>query len=298
MPRVEDDRVWLRLNFDKGPPYYAEMKTETTQTMKVMGQDVTQTQTQTFYLQWTPEGRKPNGDAVLRLRIVGAKMMIDLGGVRIDLDSTIKKHDANPILPFFEKLMTADLRFIIDTRTMTIKDIEGRDELIKNLGQPNTSLEPIFAQMLSKDAMIQWTEPPYFSFVPTNPVRNGDTWERTHTFDLGPVGTYRSVTQYTFDRQAENRARILVKNNLHYEVPKDKAGLNFQIKQADLTSTDGAGEITFDLAKGRLVESTLRQALAGTLTIEVGGLVTPVVLDQRQTARIWVTEKNPLARRD
>src|SRR5947209_7305041 len=42
MPRAEEG-VWLRLNFEKGPPYFAELVTETKQIMKVMGQEVKQT---------------------------------------------------------------------------------------------------------------------------------------------------------------------------------------------------------------------------------------------------------------
>src|SRR2546421_4149987 len=38
---------------DSGP-FFQEVVTETTQIMKVMGQDVKQVQKQTFYIQWTP----------------------------------------------------------------------------------------------------------------------------------------------------------------------------------------------------------------------------------------------------
>src|SRR5688572_1518749 len=40
--------------FEKGKEFYQELTTKTTQTMKVMGQEVQQTQEQTFYIQWVP----------------------------------------------------------------------------------------------------------------------------------------------------------------------------------------------------------------------------------------------------
>src|SRR5262249_46654351 len=46
----------LKFNaFDpKGKSFFQEIETNTTQTMNVMGQDVTQKQLQTFYVEWTP----------------------------------------------------------------------------------------------------------------------------------------------------------------------------------------------------------------------------------------------------
>ena len=292
MPRA-DEPVRLRLNFDKGPSYYAEMTTETKQVMKVIGQEVMQTQTQTFYLRMTPLGMNQHDDALLRTQIIGIKMKIDIGGVNIEYDSTLDRPSPAPLGDFFNKLLDADLKLTIDPTEMKVRNIEGHDELIRKLGVTSPQMEPLLKSIISQDALAQMIQP-VFDFVPRQAVRRGDTWERPHTLDLGPVGSYRNTTQYTYDRMAGNLVRILVKNKLHYEAPTEKAGLPFQIKDAVLAANDGGGEITFDAVKGRLVESTQRQAIAGTLTIEVGGVITPVVLDQGQTVRIWVTERNPL----
>ena len=46
--------VTLKWDFQKGKPFYQEMTTTTKQTMKVMGMDVTQNQTQSFTFGWMP----------------------------------------------------------------------------------------------------------------------------------------------------------------------------------------------------------------------------------------------------
>ncbi len=295
MPRA-DDAERLLLNFDKGPPYYVELNTETRTAMKVMGQNVAQTQTLTFYLQWTPEGKNQLGHGMFRIKIIGIKTKIDIGGVVIDYDSTQDRPNPAPLADFFTKLLDADFKLTIDPRESKVSKIEGHDELIRKLGVTQPQMEPLLKSIMSQGLLTQMVTP-VFGFVPQQAVQRGDTWERPHVFDLGPIGSYRSVNQYTYDRKEESRVRIVVQSQLRYEAPKEKAGLPFQIRSADLKSTTGAGEIVFDTAKGRLVESTLRQALSGTLTIEVGGMETLIELDQHQTTRIWVRDANPLAER-
>src|SRR5436309_1374456 len=46
--KKSDDAVDLKWKFDKDKTFYQEMTTETKQTMKVMGMDITQNQKQTF----------------------------------------------------------------------------------------------------------------------------------------------------------------------------------------------------------------------------------------------------------
>src|SRR5262245_55668255 len=68
-------------------PFYQELTTDTTQVMKVMGQEVKQEQKQTFYIQWTPQEAKGDNYVVTQ-KIIGVKMNIDIGGNKISYDST------------------------------------------------------------------------------------------------------------------------------------------------------------------------------------------------------------------
>src|SRR4051812_18992612 len=85
-------------------PFYQELETETVQNMKVMGQEVTQKQNQTFYIQWTPKTEKDAKDWTVQEKIVGVKMNIDIGGNKIAYDSTDEKQSANPMSDFFNAL--------------------------------------------------------------------------------------------------------------------------------------------------------------------------------------------------
>src|SRR5262245_5578203 len=77
---AQDAQKWEWKAFAPKSEYYQELKTDTTQTMKVMGQDVKQTQEQTFFIKWT--GQEPKDKAlVVQQKIIGVNMKIDIGGV-------------------------------------------------------------------------------------------------------------------------------------------------------------------------------------------------------------------------
>src|SRR6185369_5500498 len=65
--------------FEKGKSFYQEMTTKTVQKMKVQGQDVTQTQTQTFWIKWDTTD-VTDKTYVVKQTIVGVKMDIEIGG--------------------------------------------------------------------------------------------------------------------------------------------------------------------------------------------------------------------------
>src|SRR5262249_19899261 len=69
------DAPSLKWKFTKGKVFYQKMVTKTTQSMKVMNNDVNQTQNQTFYFSWTPT--EVSTDKVkIEQKIIGVAMDI------------------------------------------------------------------------------------------------------------------------------------------------------------------------------------------------------------------------------
>src|SRR5207237_10782048 len=80
--------VTLKWDFQKGKPFYQEMTTTTKQTMKVMGMEVTQNQTQKFVFSWTPIEQDKDKNWIVDQEIVAVMMDIEIGGQKIPYDST------------------------------------------------------------------------------------------------------------------------------------------------------------------------------------------------------------------
>src|SRR5262249_17453847 len=119
------------------------------------------------------------------------------------------------------------------------------------------------------------------------------TWNRKSTLDLGPIGTYNTSFDYTYDGPDKQLEKVGIKATLEYKAPTQTGGLPFTIKEATLKSKEGSGVAYFDKAKGRFASSKMDMVLEGNLRIEVGGMDTAVTLRQTQTATVETFDEAP-----
>jgi hypothetical protein len=297
-PAQEADLTW---KFKKGDTFYQEMTTSTDQTMKVQGTEVVQNQKQTFYFQWTVKDvDDKKKEVTLEQKIIGLKMSIDIGGSKINYDSTAKDTGAttNPLNKFFEALNNATFKLTLNTEKMEVTDIEGEKDFVTKLNEANPQMKPLLDKILSKKALQDMAQP-MFAAIPGGKKAKGKEWDKTSDLDMGPIGSYKTKYTYTYEGPDKDKNEVIkVKTDLKYEAPKDATGgLPFRIKQADLKSTDGTGEIIFDPKSGRLASSKLNLTLSGSLTIEIGGQPTVVELNQKQTTEIKTTDKSPIEKK-
>jgi hypothetical protein len=293
-----DKPVDLKWKFEKNKPFYQTMETKTQQTMKVMGSDVVQNQNQTFYFKITPiEQQKDNW--VLEEEIVGVKMSIDIGGTKVDYDSTKEGAAANPLGDFFKALLGSKFRITLDKDNKVIK-VEGRDDFLNKLTKANPQMDKLLKEILSEEALKEMAEP-MFAAVPTTAVKKGGTWDRKSTLKMGPIGSYENTYKYTFEGQQPDTKleKIKVETTVKYLPPSESAtnegGLPFKIKAADsdLKSTGSTGEILFDNTKGRVESSKMTLDLSGQLSIDISGQTTKVELKQHQETTVKTSDNDP-----
>ena len=288
----KDSGVTLKWRFEKDRPFYQELATETHQTMKVMGKDVSQTQTQTFYFRWTPTSRTGD-DWTLTQKIIGVKMDIDLGGSKIAYDTTRADYPKNALSDFFGSLKDAEFTATLDEESK-VRKVEGCDEFIKKLSADNPTLGPMLTHLLNDDSLRAMTEMS-FAGLPDRRVQPGDSWTRTSKLDLGAAGQWENKFKYTYRGLAGDLDNISVESTLKYIAPAAEAsGLPFKIKKADLKCTQSNGFVLFDRETGRIVHTEMGLNLEGTLTIEIGGQEQNVELSQTQRTTLRTTDANPV----
>lgn len=291
---ADEGKVKIEWKFEKDKAFYQEMTTDVTQSMKVMGQDITQKQQQTFYFSWTPKEQKDK-DWVIQQKITGVKMNIEIGNNPISYDSTKPPQGANPLSDFFKALVGSEFTLTL-APDMKVTKIDGRKEFLDKLIQANQQMKPLLEQILSEDSLKQMAEPT-FAIVPGKDVAKGDKWTRDSKLDLGPIGTYETKYEYTLDSIDKDVAKITVKTDLKYVKPSDAAatGLPFKIKNADLKTKEATGTILFDIKAGRLQSMDMDMTLEGKLDIEVTGMTTQVDINQKQKTTIKTSDTDPLA---
>jgi len=294
LPASGQDKAKLDWKFEKDKTFFQKMTTETTQTMKVMNNDVKQTQKQTFYFSWTPE--KKDGDTLtIKQKIEGVAMDIDIGNQKITYDSTNPKDAAgnNPLGEFFKALVGSTFTITLNTKTMKVDKIEGRNDFVKKLTDANPQMKPLLEAILSEKALQEMAEPT-FAAIPNAEVTKGKPWERKTTLDMGPIGKYENEYKYTYEGKEAKLDKIKVETTLKYKEPGESpagTGLPFKIKSADLKSSSATGTILFDPEKGQIVSSDMKVDLTGKLSIEIGGQVTEVGLTQTQTSKVETSDK-------
>src|SRR5262245_34320332 len=166
--------------------------------MKVMGQDVSQKQTQTFYFSWTPKEQDKDGNWTIIQKIIGVKMTITINDQSISFDSTnAGAQQNNALAEFFKALVDTEFKITVN-KAMKVTKVEGRDDFIKRLGTANAQMEPLLKSILSDDALKQMADPT-FGFVPGKEVTKGEEWKKTTTLSLGPIGGYENVYTYKYE---------------------------------------------------------------------------------------------------
>ena len=212
---AQDAGTNLAWKFKDGQTMYQEMTTKTEQTMKVMGSDIKQNQTQTFIFSWTPV-KKDGDNTVLKQKIEGVKMTIDIGGQPISYDSTNPGQTSSALGDFFKSLVGSEFTLTLDKANKVIK-IEGRDEFVKKLTQANPQMEGLLKQILSDESLKQMADPT-FAAIPGKAVKKGDTWEQKTKLDMGPIGSYENTYKYTYEGKDEKTKldRIKVDTTLKY----------------------------------------------------------------------------------
>jgi hypothetical protein len=300
----DDVKLELKAFDEKATPFWQELVTKTDQTLTVAGQTVTQKQTQTFYLSWTPQ-KMEGGNWVVEQAIIGVKMNIDIGGNKISYDSTDpnQTQQSNPMTDFFNVLKTLKLTLTIDSKTLEVKEVKGRKEFVDKLAATNPQMLNLLNNILSDDAIKQMAQPTWGA-VPKSDVKivKDATWKVEPKLALGAIGTYESKFVYTYDGPAKDKkdvVEIKVKPSLKYIPPstEKKDSLPFTIrKESTLNSDekDSSGTVYFNTSKGRVDESKINMKLAGKLIIEVAGLETTVDLVQTQESVVKTLDANPI----
>jgi hypothetical protein len=296
VPAFGQDAVTLSWKFEKDKPFYQEMTTTTKQTMDVMGMQVTQNQSQTFYFSWTPKEQDKDKNWIITQKIEGVKMDIEIAGNKIPYDSTKDATGTgNPLAEFFKALVGSEFKLTVSPE-MKVTKIEGRDDFINKLIKANPQMEPLLKQILGDEALKQMSDSA-FAVIPDKPVKKGQTWEKKNSLNMGPIGSYDSTYKYTYEGKEGKLDKIKVETKLEYHTPgaSTAATLPFKIKEAKLDSKDATGTVLFDNDKHRLDSSKQKLKLEGTLKIDIGGMTSDVKLTQEQDTTVKTTDTNPVA---
>lgn len=292
-PKQPDAPVKFELKLEKNKSFYQQVTTTLTQGIKVMGQDLTQTQESTFSFKWTPV--KQEGDKwELTDEIESVKMSIDISGNSIKYDSTQAEGGSTPsnpaLMEFFKKLIGAKFTVTFDAKALKVEKVEGIDEFVNLLKSGNQNMDKMLKEILSSEALKHMCDPT-LGVLPDTPKKVGEKWSKApETIALGPIGSYTVKRDFTFAGVEKDLDKFDVTMDVTYNAPKPDApggGLLFRIKEGALKSeAPTKGTVLYDPKAGRVASAEFDIKLKGDLTVDIGGTPTKVELLQTQKTKL------------
>jgi hypothetical protein len=282
----------LQLRLDKGQSYYLEMATKTIQNMKVMGQEIKQDQDQVLVWHVQPQGNTPDGSCLVYMRLAAARIVMDVGGNKIEYDSDANA-GGNPLGDLFNAMLRTEFKLSMRVDG-SIQRVEGREEFLKRLDGVGGGQKALLQAILNEDAILQMMNP-IGDFLPERAVVPGESWRRKRTLELGPIGRYDTESTYRLERMRESLADMSFTSTFKYRVAEAKKpeALPFVIKSAETSKGIGNGKVVFDAQRGRIHEILHEQSLSATLVIDIAQMESRIELDQVQTSRVRTFDAMP-----
>lgn len=245
----------LRYKFQAGSKNTYVMDQTQNMKMSAMGQEFEIKVNMNFEMTQVVDSVDANGSAKLKQKIDRVKMKMEGGPIgSMEYDSKSDKEPEGPLAAMagiFKAMTESDIKMTLSNRgeLSDIKMPEKLMEELKNVGGGagglggNMFTEDQFKNMMGQSVMI----------LPKEAVTPGSTtWDKTFDMKLGPIGTMKTTTKYTYVGKAGDYEKIDMKIDMKLESDPNAP---FQMK---MTTKEASGNTLFDNTKGRVQEMSMK----------------------------------------
>lgn len=272
------DTLEIKPVFKAGEVYYSQTVNNLEQTISVAGMDMNQKMKQTTTTKF--EVKEVTASTVI-VKMTYLDSEVDAEGIPGAGDQAGKMKGL---------VLTATL----DLAKKSVTKLDGYEEFLEKASGDDEMTKKILKASMSKDTMKQMFGE-LMAWMPAKAVAAGDTWKQSDTMPLGPLGSMKLETKHKLEKFDEKTAEISFDSDLTYQAPDGEIeGLPFKISKGDLSSEKFAGKRIYERKTGRVIESTTKGVISGTLTIAVAGQELPMSLKQKLNVTSKITDKNPL----
>jgi hypothetical protein len=265
----------LEWKFQEGDVFYSRSTVTIEQTIEVAGQSIEQ---------------KMEMEMVMRFRVKSVKP-----GAKV-VEMTYLQYSLNasnlPGEDLADKFKGLSFTATLNDKLQVTK-LEGYDKFIDALSDGDDNVKKIMKAMLPENTLRQ-SFSQTFLISPGRPVAVGDKWEHTDKMAIGFLGDVEAKTNYKLDSVKDNMAIISLTGDIKFKVGEGDDSLPFKFKKIDMKVEKYTGTHKFDLKIGRVTETKMTMDMAGTMTIEAGGMEVEAKLKQTMTMVGKNTDKNPI----
>lgn len=282
---VAKAQVQLVPKVEPGAKFTRETSVLVDQTLKVAGMDVDSDADSAYTTTTTVGTKDANGHLPVALTFDAVRGNLVLpGNMTVNFDSSTNLAKAsNPAIEFildaFKAMQGATYSTYVTPDNEWIR-VEGLDQLLDKAG-------PMAAEHLKSqfsEATLRKEHEQVLARYPKQPVKPGETWERTEAMNFGSGQVMKVLRQYEYVGTEERDGRTLDKLNVidkkvvSFEV-EPGGSAPFKIGASDLIVAGSKGTIYFDREKGREVEHQREMHITGKFTLTVNDMDLPTEVD-------------------
>ena len=263
----------LQWKLAKGDVFYTKTVTKSDQTITVMGNDMEQKSDQVVYHKYEVKDFSDKG---------------------LTLVQTVQKSTAKSDLPGMadtaEKMKGMVLTYILDS-DYTVTKVEGVDKAIDSIAGDNEATKAMLKTTMSEDALkLGLSE--LFRVGPSKVVKVGDTWKKDYNLPLGPLGTFKLVSNYKYAEAGADADKVEYTAEGEFTLNKGDTGLGFSFSKGDLKTDSMSGDVLFDSKKGRLKSTSSKMKMSGTMAISANGTEIEMKLKNTTDTVVTVSDKS------
>lgn len=240
---VLGEAVELKMKWTPGKKYVQEQVMDMTMDMNMNGQQM-QTDMDMTNVSSISVKHHEEGVAIIN-RTTRIKMSTGMGGnVLMAFDSDKDKVDGNPMAAGFKDLLNKDI-------TVVVKD----DKVVKVEGMPNNAQ---MKQMGMDDEVMKKTMQMQFDFLPSEPVKVGDTWKKQVEMPLGGMGVAKMDLDMELDSigEVDGKKVAIISLDGKFKGDMDVQGMKIQMDAKKYES-----KMTFSIDDGQFIKAEVKMLM-------------------------------------
>ena len=267
---VTSAQVKLESKYHEGTKSVVHRDTASKQTLTLAGMDI-DTKTSTFIVATTSVGKRAaDGTLKIEEKIDTMQTEVSTPGGLIQFDSANpdKKADntlLEPVLEIFRSVFRNPVTVEIDAKNKitAVKLPDGEFEKLPDAAKGLLSPETLKKNV---ENVLQ--------FLPDDPVKKGDTWERSSEQNLGSGQTMSYRTKYEYQGTVEKDGKTLDRiTGKAFDVSFAINGnAMLQVTKSDLKIIDSESTFLFDRERGAVVSTSSKVQIAGPLTLVINSM--------------------------
>jgi hypothetical protein len=285
--KTSQEPVKLERKWPEGETRKTQSMLRLDQVMTIQGMEIETHVEQSSTTSLAAGKRRDDGGLPVTSKIEAFKASVSLpGGLSVDYDSA--NPDAapddpmlKPILDAFKASADVEYTFVVG-KNGEIAAVEGLEKVREKFEASNPETAEMVKERFQPESMKKALGDE-MNILPDTLVRPGDSWTRSQTQQMGMGQSLTFETKYTYEGTVEKDGKTLdkitVKSTGVKYAQDPSAGGPARVVGSDLKVESSDGQILFDRAAGREVESRQSTRMVGPLTLEVMGQQIDVDLD-------------------